>query len=84
MFTYPLTLADAIQAFVKFKANIVSEVKFDDPVLNQLYADEAQGLCTITIQQPDVDIISIRNVQDSVLEISYLDPELEFVRKLQC
>lgn len=83
MFTYPLTLQDALQAFVKFKANIVSEVEFDDPVLNQFYADEAEGLCTITIRQPDVDIISIRNVQDSVLEISYLDPELEFVRKLQ-
>jgi len=84
MFTYPLTLQDALQAFVKFKANIVSEVEFDDPVLNQFYADEALGLCTITIRQPDVDIISIRNVQDSVLEISYHDPELEFVRKLQC
>ena len=79
MFTYPLTLQDALQAFVKFKANIVSEVDFTDPVLNQLYADEALGLCTIKIHPPSGD-----EFQDSVLEISYHDPELEFVRKLQC
>ena len=57
---------------------------FDDPALNQLYADEAAGLCTITIHHPINDGISgIFNVKDSGLEISYTDPELEFMRRLQ-
>jgi hypothetical protein len=68
---------------MKFKQNL--EVEFADPILNQLYADEAEGLCTITIRQPiNNGVVGVINVQDSGLEISYLDPELEFVRKLQC
>lgn len=82
MFTYPLTLADAIQAFVKFKSDPDTPVVFADAILNQLYSDEDAGLCTITIKQADADCISIRNITDTTLEITYLDPELEFVRKL--
>ena len=83
MFTYPLTLADAIQAFVKYTQTHADQVEFDDPVLNQLYADEAQGLCTITFKTINFFDAKVHH-SDSILEIVYTDPELEFVRKLQC
>jgi len=82
MFTYTLTFQDAIQAFVKFKTSESSDVDFDNPGLNQVYQDEAQGLCTITLRQPRSNDITIRNIQDSILEIHYADPELEFQRRL--
>ena len=78
MFMYPLTYQDAVRAFVKFRSKHTDKSVFDDSALAQLYADEANGLCTITIHPP-----TSNELQDSVLEISYTDPELEFVRRLQ-
>lgn len=78
MFMYPLTYQDAVRAFVKFQSKYTDKLVFDDSALAQLYTDEANGLCTITIHPP-----SSEELQDSVLEVSYHDPELEFVRRLQ-
>jgi hypothetical protein len=81
MFTYPLTLDDAIQAFVKYGKTHNSQVEFTDPALNQFYADEALGLCTINFKTNTTNRY-IGGQGDSTLEITYLDPELEFVRRL--
>lgn len=74
MFNYQLTLIDAIQAYVKYVQDQSVEIQFDDPLLNQFYADQAAGLCTISVLPG--------STQDSVLEINYVDPELEFLRRL--
>ena len=82
MFTHALTLADAIQAFVKYAKTHNSQVEFTDPALNQFYADEAKGLCTINFKT-NTSNRYIGGKGDSTLEIAYADPELEFVRRLQ-
>ena len=59
-----------------------AEIKFVDPNVQMFYDDEAQGLCTIELKQgkrPQDGLPS----GDSVLEICYYDPELEFQRRLQ-
>jgi hypothetical protein len=83
MFTYPLTHKDALKTLRKFLSDMDSGVQFDNPILVQLYWDQDQGLCTIVRRDSNADDINV-DMQDSVLEISYHDPELEFVRKLQC
>lgn len=81
MFTYPLTLADAIQAFGKYTRTNPGSVEFMDPTLNQLYADEAAGLCTITLKTNSTGKY-VGGQSDSTLEITYTDPELELLRRL--
>lgn len=83
MFTYPLTYKDALKTLEKFLSDMDAGVQFDNPMLVQLYWDEDQGLCTIVRRDPNADDINV-GTSDSILEITYTDPELEFVRKLQC
>jgi hypothetical protein len=75
MFKYKMRFIDAIQAYTKYTGS--GAVVFEDPALNQFYADEAEGLCTIQLIAPDAPAV------DSMLEIHYFDPELEFQRRLQ-
>ena len=82
MFTYTLTLADAIQAFVKYTKTHPGHVEFADPTLNQLYADEEAGLCSITLRTNTTGSY-VGGQSDTTLEITYTDPELEFERRLQ-
>lgn len=81
MFRYKMKFADALQAFVKYTHSDVGQVEFDDPALNQYYADEANGLCTIVLITPESSTAIVTS--DSELEIEYADPELEFQRRLQ-
>lgn len=73
MFKHTLKFTDAHQAFDAYING--TAVAFLDTALNQFYADEAAGLCTILIQPG--------TTQDSVILIHYHDPELEFERRLQ-
>ena len=81
MFKYPLKYADALSSYLKYTTGELDAVEFTDPALNQFYADEAQGLCRIELLAPDFAIAAMDG--DSVLEIHYTDPELEFERRLQ-
>ena len=75
-----MKFADALQAFYKYTTTEQATAVFDDPLLNQMYADEAAGLCTITMIAPESTTAILSS--DSELEISYSDPELEFLRQL--
>ena len=80
MFRYKMRFADALQAYYKYTTSEQATTVFDDPLLNQMYADEAAGLCTITMLTPDSTTAILSS--DSELEIHYTDPELEFLRRL--
>ena len=81
MFKYKMAFADALQAYVKYTQTDTGTVEFTDPALNQFYADEAEGLCSIKLVTPNIATAVITH--DSELEINYADPELEFQRRLQ-
>ena len=79
MFIYKITMKDAMRTYMHYIKS--AEVKFIDPALNQFYADEADGLCTIKLRQ-----IARQDglpSGDSELVINYNDKELEFQRRLQ-
>lgn len=75
-----MQFADALQAYYKYTTTEQATAVFLDPLLNQMYDDEAAGLCTITMLTPD-SITAIVS-SDSELEVTYTDPELEFLRQL--
>jgi hypothetical protein len=59
-----------------------AEVRFVDPVLDQFFADERAGLCSVQVKRLAPTVLPA-DAQHQVL-VSYHDPELEMIRRLSC
>jgi hypothetical protein len=86
MIIYPMTNRDAMRSYM---ARVpAANVKFVDQTLQQFFDDQAQGLCEIKIKRLNLDEIMTANAKGQeiqhTVEVSYLDPELEFTRRLSC
>jgi hypothetical protein len=86
MIVYPMSNRDAMRSYM---ARVpAANVKFVDPALQQFFDDQAQGLCEIKIKRLNLDEIMTANAKGQeiqhTVEVSYLDPELEFTRRLSC
>lgn len=84
MIRYPMSNRDAMRSvMVRVPA---AEVKFVDPVLDQFFADESAGLCEIKIKRLNLDEIMTANREGQEIqhhvEVTYHDPEIEFVKKM--
>lgn len=77
MIRYTMRFSDALQAYFRYVTTGQDAINFVDPILNQFYLDQEAGLCTIQFQAPDST-----TDMNSNLEIHYIDPELEFQRRL--
>ena len=57
-----------------------AEVRFVDPVLDMFFEDERAGLCSVQVKRLAPTVLPA-DVQHRV-EVTYLDPEIEFVKKM--
>jgi len=84
MITYPLSNRDALRVIM---ARVpASGTKFICPVIQQFFDDERAGLCDVEVRRRVNKYIptnSTGTVQHEV-QVRYLDPELEFERRLSC
>jgi hypothetical protein len=81
-----MTNRDAMRSYmVRVPA---ANVQFVDPALQQFFDDQAAGLCEIKIKRLNLDEIISANAKGQeiqhTVEVTYLDPELEFTRRLSC
>jgi len=84
MIIYPMTNRDAMRSYmVRVPA---ANVKFVDPALQQFFDDQAAGLCEIKIKRLNLEQIMTANREGQEIqhhvEVTYLDAELEFTRRL--
>ena len=78
MFKYPITLKDAMRVLM---AEVpAAEVKFHDPILQVFYKDRDDGLCTIKSKR-FINGFAEEHVHE--IQVTYKDPELEMIRRLQ-
>lgn len=78
MIKYPLSNRDAMRTvMVRVPA---AQVKFVDPVVQQFFADEALGLCVVDVKRLPPTVVD-DNVQH-MIHVSYLDPQVEFEKRL--
>lgn len=78
MITYPLSNRDAMRTIM---ARVpTANVTFVDPVIQQFFDDEKNGLCDIEVKR-HVTTVMPDDVQHLV-RVHYHDPELEFIRAL--
>lgn len=78
MFKYPINNRDAMRSImVRVPA---AGVRFTDPQLDQFFADERAGLCTIQVRRVRPTVTEPGAV--NYIEVHYLDPEMEFMRAL--
>jgi hypothetical protein len=63
-----------------------AQVEFVDPALQMFFDDQRAGLCSIQIKRLSLDEIMEANSQGREVqhrvEVTYLDPEIEFVRRM--
>jgi len=91
MFRYPISRRDLFRTvMIRIPA---AGVSFQDPVLQDFYTDHLNGLCTFEVVNTEVRTVldKIKDLgkpgqysveQTHLVHISYIDPELEFERRL--
>ena len=57
-----------------------AEVRFVDPVLDMFFADERAGLCSVQVKRLAPTVLPA-DAQHRV-EVTYYDPEIEFVKRM--
>lgn len=77
MFKYPMSNRDAMRSYMRRVP--AAGVTFVDPVLDMFFADEAAGLCTITL---DRRMGYTDAPPEHSIAVTYTDPELEIVKRL--
>jgi hypothetical protein len=78
MFKYPIALKDAMRCLM---AEVpAAQVIFHDPVVQAFYVDRDQGLCKITCKR---FIYGFEEQHVHEIHITYYDPELEMIKRLQ-
>ena len=78
MFKYPITLKDAMRCVM---AEVpAAQTRFHDPIVQGFYDDRDRGLCTIKAKR---FIWGFEQQHVHEIWVSYYDPELEMIRRLQ-
>jgi hypothetical protein len=77
MIIHPMNNRDAMRSvMVQVPA---ANVKFTDPALDMFFADERAGLCAVVVKRlPPI----VTSDQQHTVEVTYYDPEIEFVKRL--
>ena len=78
MIEYPMSNRDAMRSvMIRVPA---AGVKFVDPVLDMFFADERAGLCVIEVKRLAPTVMPAD--QQHTVQVTYLDPEIEFVKRM--